>query len=422
MEDYTLRMGLYTWTRGTRRIFLAALLLISSWTFLAEISPGTLSRDDPVAPPVSFRLLWHAKLAPLGLRSDWANLVSGHSFTRTEYDLVTFLDDDFLIVSFPVYEGRKPPARRIFRVVLLDARTGTALRTKDWLVLQRELGLQATRAGKLAVHTREKLELYSQAFEKIAEYPLPDIRRPVKWEDWEVHATPNRERLVVAHFLDRELTLDWLDSGTFVSEKHWHAPSGEFGLGADKDKDKIRDASNNRIAAVRVESPVEEYGALAADCHVFVGDGDRPLRKILERPRSCPVWGAGGAQWANEEVLFLPTLQGFLLFDADGRELLAETMGKNELAYYGRASLNGRWFVVPIVQWKGGFDLLDIGPHLVLKRLQIYEISDELRVLRHSDAKLNTKNVVTFALSPDGTRLAIVRGSDIELYAAQGPR
>jgi len=396
-------------------------LLISSWIFLAEISSGTLSRDDPVAAPASFRFLWDAKLAPLGLRSDWGNLVSNHSRPRPDYNLVTFLDDKILIVSFPVYEGRNPPARRIFRVVLLNANTGRILGTRQWEALQRELGMQTTSAGKFVVRTRQKMELYSQAFEKLAEFPLPDTRQG-EWEHWDVHATPNRRNLVVSHFLGRDLTLDWLDSETLVSQRRWHAPSGEFGLLAGFEA-MIHDTSNSGIVAVRQQRNVTEYSPLPVDdCHVFVGDAERPLRKILERPRSCPVRGARGVKWVNEEVLFLPTLQGFLLFDADGRELLAETLGKNELGYYGRASLNGRWFFVPIVQWKGGFAALDIDQHLVLKRLQVYEISDELRVLRHSDAKLNTKNVVTFALSPDGTRLAIVRGSDIELYAAQGPR
>ena len=389
---------------------------------MAEISSGTLSRDDSVTAPGTYRLLWRAKLAPLGLKTNSSNLASSHFSPRFAYDLVTFLDDKVILASFPVYEGRNPPARRIFRVILLDANTGMILGTRQWEALQRELGMQTTYAGKFIVRTRQEMELYSQAFEKLAEYPLPDTRRPV-WEDWEVYATPNRKHLVVAHFLDRDLTLDWLDSETLVSQRRWHAPSGEFGLGADKDKDKIHDTSNKRIVAVQKERKVEEYGAFAADdCHVFVGDGDRPLRKILERPRSCPVGGAAGSQWVNEEVLFLPTLQGVLFFDAEGRELLTESLEKNELAYHGRSSLDGRWFVVPIVQSKGGFDLLDIGPHLVLKRLQIYEIRDELRVLRHADAKVNTKNVVSFALSPDGTRLAVIRRSDIELYAAQGPR
>jgi hypothetical protein len=71
------------------------------------------------------------------------------------------------------------------------------------------------------------------------------------------------------------------------------------------------------------------------------------------------------------------------------------------------------------MEWKGGLSVLDIGKHLSLKRLAIYDINEEAQVIYSGDMKVSTKNIVGFALSPDGKRLAVVRGNDIELYALQ---
>jgi hypothetical protein len=409
------------WIRAIYTIFLAVFLPVSLSIFLVEISFGISLQGDSVREKdTKGTLLWRTNLSSMGLRSKWPDLHSRHFMPRSEYDLVTFLDDHVLAVSFPVYEGRRPPARRIFRVILLDVKTGSVIRTKQWLVLARELGFQATRQRNFAVHSRQNLELYTQAFDKIAEFPLPDTRRPLDWEDWQVHATPNRERIVVKHFLDRELTLYWLNSQTLVPERIWKAPTGEFGLGANKDKAKILDASSSGIVAVPDWSLRVSSEALGADCHIFVAHGDKPLEGIAIQHAACSLPpSAAGAQWVDEKILFLPTRNGLVFLDANGRELLAHAVGEKESAYHGRTSLNGQRYVVPIVAWKGGVELLDIGSHMFLKRLLLFEISGMPEVKLHSIARINTNGVSGFAISTEGTRLAMVRNSVVEMHFLQ---
>lgn len=385
-----------------------------------EISSGTLSHGEPptIVPTIKCKLLWRANLSSFGLKTSHADLFSGHFSPRATNDLLSFLDENVLSVSFPVSEGRKPPGWRTFRIVQLDGPTGKVVRTRDWLVPQREIGAKATRTGKIAIHTRGKLELYSQTFEKIAEYSLPNIRRPANWEDYPVYATPNRDYLVVAHFLDKDLTLEWLNPETLAVEGRWGAPSGEFGMGAENPK--THDVSGTRIVAMREELIRREYGSFEADCQIFLADRNGPLRKLLELPQNCSVQGARGAQWVDDRILYLPTLHGLLFLDAEtSRILLTETLGKSEFAFHGRTSPNGRQFVIPVVQWKGGISFLDIGEHLVLSRLVVYEIFGDPHIKRSFVPDIRTKNIVAFALSPDGRRLAVVRGDEIELYSFQ---
>jgi hypothetical protein len=107
-------------------------------------------------------------------------------------------------------------------------------------------------------------------------------------------------------------------------------------------------------------------------------------------------------------------MQGeFQVLSAGGTLVRRQILKKGEIASYVTVSANGNRFAVAISTFKGGFDLLDISSHEVLKRIDVYDLRRPESIYT-MEKKLG--HISGFALSPDGLHLVLLRGEIVELF------
>ena len=90
---------------------------------------------------------------------------------------------------------------------------------------------------------------------------------------------------------------------------------------------------------------------------------------------------------------------------------------------WGRAyvSANGRRFIIPADVIKGRIDALDVGGHGVLKDILVYDAPFEDRSYTLQLKRGVRENNMLFALSPDGSKLAILNDEVMEVFDLPRP-
>jgi hypothetical protein len=196
-----------------------------------------------------------------------------------------------------------------------------------------------------------------------------------------------------------------LDATTLKTGWNWKAETGLFGLKAEQPN--ILAVSEQALAGSFWESE-------SKSCVLWAlkrGEDWRVLRKeSAQRSVDC------GVQWVSEEVLLVPVGNRVTFLSPTGVELRTERLNEKEFALSGRSAANGTRVAIPICKSKGGLSGLDISPHVVLERVQIYDLPGLDRSFVLSQRNFDLSGVSGFALSPDGSKLALIRGTSVELY------
>jgi hypothetical protein len=79
--------------------------------------------------------------------------------------------------------------------------------------------------------------------------------------------------------------------------------------------------------------------------------------------------------------------------------------------------VDGRRFIIPSCSWKGAVKSLDIGNDPVLKQIFVYDIGSQIRSKAFDVKGPKIQNDMQFAISPDGTRIAILNDECVETFA-----
>ncbi len=123
-------------------------------------------------------------------------------------------------------------------------------------------------------------------------------------------------------------------------------------------------------------------------------------------------------RFLNEDTIFLAG-NPWRLLKPDGTVVLSESAPSGSMAI---ASCSGQRFVVPFFQWKGGVAALDIGAHGELKEISVYDAPFHERSYRLEVKGPKIKERAQLALSPDGSKLAILNDESVYLFQLPPPR
>jgi hypothetical protein len=106
----------------------------------------------------------------------------------------------------------------------------------------------------------------------------------------------------------------------------------------------------------------------------------------------------------------------------DSVPILTESFRDEWLGHPIFPSVDGKRFAVALLAYKGGSEILDIDPHVVLKRIVVYDVQNRQAVYTF-DAKIQKiKDVAGVALSPDGSQLAILSDGVLEVFRLPSER
>lgn len=313
--------------------------------------------------------------------------------------LATFITREVSNPSLSSRKGSDPHQPLRLRVVFLQAETGKVTSTQAWPSESRIAGVVAVDDGKFVTQTGLTLTLYSSDAREMKELTLPALAEDVS--SWHAHPSPTGRSIL---FEDS----DWRTT----SPKSWiwvNTPDLKV-IGSWKEEQSGRvGISDTTIAMAACMFP--EYHC---DPKLKVRGYATEWKSIAPIQHFGWVWAP---QFVNDDTLFLP-YSPWKLLTTDGKVVLteADTKGNSPIM-----SAGGQRFIVPFFKLVGRVDALDIGGHGNLKSISVYdapfrERSYELDVKGPQIRSISEKSVAQLALSPDGSKLAILYEESVYLF------
>lgn len=321
-----------------------------------------------------------------------------------------FLDDSTILATFITKEGSKPslasrdssdpnqPLR--LRAVFLQVETGKVTSTQVWPSESRSAGIVAVNDGKFVTARGSTLTLYSADAKELKRLSLPPP--PQNLNGWNAHVSPTGKSILFENSDWRTVSPKswiWVDVDDLQIIRSWkEEQSGRVGI------------SDSTIAMTACMFP--EYHC---DPNLKIRDLATEWKTIARIQKSGWVWAP---QFVNEDTLFLPSAPWELL-KTDGQVILTETdpfEGDEAVTSEG-----GKRFVIPFFKLVGRVGALDIGGHGELKTISVYDApfhgrSYKLEVKGPKIRSISDKSVAKLALSPDGTKLAILYDESVYLF------
>jgi hypothetical protein len=129
----------------------------------------------------------------------------------------------------------------------------------------------------------------------------------------------------------------------------------------------------------------------------------------VEHYEEFPQWGRGGlGRLLNDEMLLKVDPFGARLLGPDGQVKFSLKMPKHDLMDYFKITTDERYdrFAFMVITIRGEHPLLDIGGHLVARRLLVLDETGKQLASIPTDTHYHMDT--NFSMSPDGHRLAIL--------------
>jgi len=291
------------------------------------------------------------------------------------------------------------------RAIFLDAGTGKVTSTQAWPSESRIAGIVAANDGKFVTQTGTTLALHSSDAKELKKLSLPPP--PNEFVGWQSHSSPTGKS-VLFETNDLKTTSPqswiWVDTNTLqVLRSEREVQSGGVGI------------SDNTIAMTACTiwfyhcEPSVEVKGLTTE-----------WKTITPIDKRSP-WG--GVQFVNENMLFLSG-EPWRLLQTDSKVILTGTApfeGSTAIV-----SAGGQRFVVPFFKLTGRVEALDIGGHGELKTISIYdapfhERSYQFEVKGPKIRSFSDRSLAQLALSPDGSKLAILYDESVYLFQLPPP-
>jgi hypothetical protein len=402
---------------------LAAVLLAALWIPLGVAARDSSPNWDP-KPPLIVDLRaagfvpWQQKTA-MSDSQFFArfNPAVDPSIFENQYPHPVFLDEDTLAISFArkVYrdlkeeeDPRSIPVGVRLHVWLFDAHTRALITKREFLSVFRrwfnggwdtQSMLIPLSDGKFLIHADARLMLFDREFRLLGERELPQNPEmsdsgglivfsggPRKGysEMWAVRVGTGGRTLLVQHFLDGRYTLEWLNRETLKTLWTQEAPTAVHGV-----SDSF--ATYGWFRSIRVLSA--EGGS----------------REVCSRGKTCE----GGVGWAllEGDQVIVPRQWSFSVMSLTG-EILWSREGhiRGNGVWSALPSLEGNRFVLSYEAWRAGsFGEAELKPG---DNDLVYDAIQRKLVFQ---ARLE-KGIASPALSPTGSRLALLGGTEIAIY------
>jgi len=365
------------------------------------------SQGESISPKWSADLRSAIGSGPIGVVTGG----KGHEYEYKPKTSLWFTDNNTIVVTFvtrdsrdnPKLSHRDGPGESLplrLRTVFVDAVSGLVKASPDWPAKSRLASIVAAHDGKFVAQTANELTLYSSDSAGLKE--LKKLQLPERQEiEWGAHPSPTgRNILFVASNLTTHSAVHWIwvETDSLQVVRSWEeTQSGWVGI------------SDNKIAMTKCVwfyncEPNVEVKGLNTEWKMIASAN----RKNKPHP-----------QFVNDDLIFLlgnPTR----LIQTDGKLVFSESVS-SEGCWWGGIypSAGGQRFVIPSCKLKGHVEFLDLGGYDELKRIIVYDAPFQGRSHALDVKGPKIKELTLLAVSPDGTKLAILNGES--LYAFDLP-
>jgi hypothetical protein len=316
---------------------------------------------------------------------------------------IAFLDNDRLIVhevdvdTSQLSSRESPDISSPFRLrtSIIDANSGKTVLTKEWGARSRSTSLQVT-SGGVVIRTGDVLRLCSRDLKELHQLAIPTV----PFEGWEIRVSPTGRTVLLN---DRHLNrwqsisssrLQVLDGDTFNTKFDWteSALIGNYGI------------TDRLIAAT-------PFGSRRQVIATEFGTGIWKPIYDLSGENCAP----GLSQhFVTDTLMVCGGRKDITVSSTSGEVLFQDALAKNEgFVREFEIAQDGHTVAAMLENFS---DIWDTGGHISSLRALVYDLSARKRVMTIVVSP-PPKHRYDAALSPDGSKLAILNDHRVSLYA-----
>jgi hypothetical protein len=327
------------------------------------------------------------------------------------YTSLCFLDKGTIVATFvtregkPTLSGRNNPDSNQplrLRAIFLDADTGKITSTQAWPTESRVAGIVAANEGSFVTQRGDILTHYSPDARERSKLSLPPVQEEQWGWSWHAQASPTGRAIL---FVSPNLTTTsatpwiWVDSNSLQITHSWKGVrSGWVGI------------SDNTIAMTACS-----FWQFHCDPNVEVRGLGTEWKTIAQIEKHSRL---GGVQFVSNDTLFVSGTPWKLL-QPDGKVVLTQSDPKDRGVPI--TSAGGKRFVVPFFKLVGRVETLDIGGHGELRSISVYDAPFRGRSYELEVKGPKIRETAKLALSPDGSKLAILYEESVYLFQLPPP-
>lgn len=343
--------------------------------------------------------VWTIDLTSSGYQK--AESVRDKSLTlKSSAEGVAFTDEHTVLAYFVTKDTTKFSNRDktasdgpfCLRAVFGDVSQKNIQATKDWPTQLPSAWLMPTAEGKIVVRSANSLQLYSSDLSLAKERPLSTSGRP--FEGWHVKGAPSGRTVWLDHD-DGDSRIEVLDADSLQALSSWEQES----LGS-------WFSVSDRAIAKRPAHDVKQ---------VIIKDIGGSWHLLYDDPGGC----VSQPSFVNNDVLVAGLCATVGLISTTGKALMKDKIRRGEhLEEEVAASRNGKMVAVSLMRTKGG--AFDTAIRRSKTTVVIYDLEQHSATLRVEVSPL-PKTTYHFALAPDGSLLAVMTDSIVNIYATTTP-
>jgi hypothetical protein len=327
---------------------------------------------------------------------------------------ITFLDDEHLILHQVHIDMGQLSSRQSadvsspFRLQasLVDAKSGKPLLSREWGTRSEGTAIVVHHGGVI-VRTGDTLRVLSNDFVELQKAPLqdPDPGDADVTIDWDIFVSASRRSVLFNHY-----QVDW--------EKK--ASLSQYNV-LDGDTFEVREAWEEVPALHHMSISVSDK-AVAYVKHV--PRRDRIFISEFGSRKWKPLWERSGEACYDSNVFALIADKSFIYacrefsFVSGGQVLMREKFGKGERPVNAKLSVadNGRFIAISLSRISVNLRGVDLDPIESLSELRVvvYDLVLKKRIQTIEISPL-PRQYYDFALSPDGSRLAILNDRTVSV-------
>jgi len=302
--------------------------------------------------------------------------------------------------------------RRVIRAVLLDAQTHSVVRAVDWDITDTQRYLWPIGTNRILVHVGNELRVYREGLE--LEHSIP-LAGPLAF----VRISPNGELLTFATLRERHSA----ELHAKLRDEVGEEPEEDVEVAMlDKEFSTIAQTSaTSRLQPPTLlnEGQVKIYSQPNMQFRVALKTWDNKNVSLARFSSRCTPELFSVAP----DLLFLLSCDpatnatNYRLLGADGKLLLSGEAGPRDIGHGAAGNRDAARFAIGVVH-----AIRELSPGIEFRTSELE--SQEVRVYRAGDGKrllaVRVNNPVashdTYALSPDGSQLAVLSDSQIKFF------